>query len=160
MADMKDFSAWAARKAGVDGVPEPADGGQDGGGDGGGDQEQVPPAHECLTSAITEFKEGLEFLEKAKGQVDDPDALQATIDELTETVTELTETADELKPEEGGDDDDEDEDEDEDARQASQGCVCGCRDCECGCDRGGTCVCGHCSYSNSASREAARNACG
>ena len=107
----KEYQDWAARKAG--------DGESDEGGNAGGEgaaaegEEPPPPAHECLSHAAQEITEAIEMLEKAKGQVEDPDEIQADIDALTEQQLKLTEKATELE-EASKEDEGESEDEQED----------------------------------------------
>jgi hypothetical protein len=110
MADIQhDYSNWAARKAGKEAPGE--EGGQPGEGqeDGQGEQEPPPPAHECVSHAAQELTEAIEMLEKAKGQVEEPDALQKVIDELTVQQQDLSEQAKELEEAAAEDEDDEDE---------------------------------------------------
>ena len=119
MADLEhNYGDWAARKAGKSG--QPGQGAQPQGEQQPGESstenqvegEPPPPAHECLANAAQEVTEAIEMLEKAKGQVEEPDDIQAAIDALTEQQQELTEKAKELEEEageveeddEGGDD--------------------------------------------------------
>lgn len=107
MADLEhDYAAWAKRKA------DPADDGDMGmpveqGGD-EGDAEAPAPAPELIRHAAMEITEAVEFLNQAKGQVEDQAAIDDKIASLTATVEELNEEADEL---EGGEEDESDEDE-------------------------------------------------
>lgn len=112
MADLQhDYANWAARKAGKD---EEAYGEQPGGQeDGQGEQEPPPPPQECVRHAAEELGEAIDQLEKAKGQVDDSDAIQKVIDELTVQQQTLTEQAEELEQAASEEEDDEDDDEEE-----------------------------------------------
>ena len=129
MADMQQYGDWAARKAGKTGFG----GGQPQGAQPQGEQpagesssahqtdggEPPPPAHECLASAAQEVTEAIELLEKAKGQVEEPDDIQTAIDALTEQQQELTEKAKELE-EAAGEAEEEDEGEDGDETPESE----------------------------------------
>jgi hypothetical protein len=117
MADMQQYGDWAARKAGKSG--QPGQGAQPQGEQPAGESssehqtegEPPPPAHECCANAAQEITEAIEMLEKAKGQVEDPDDIQAVIDALTEQQQALTETAKELEEEAGETKDEELDDE-------------------------------------------------
>ena len=115
MADMQNYGDWAARKAGKSG--QPGQGAQPQGEQPEGESstenqvegEPPPPAHECVANAAKEVTEAIEMLEKAKGQVEEPDEIQTAIDALTEQEQALTETAKELEEaaDEAEDDDEE-----------------------------------------------------
>ena len=115
MADMQNYGDWAARKAGKSG--QPVQGAQPQGEQQPGESstenqvegEPPPPAHECVAHAAQEITEAIEMLEKAKGQVEDPDEIQTAIDALTEQEQALTETAKELEEVAAESEDDEDE---------------------------------------------------
>ena len=117
MADLEhNYGDWAARKAGKSG--QPGQGAQPQGEQNPGDSstenqvegEPPPPAHECVANAAQEVTEAIEMLEKAKGQVEDADAIQKLIDDLTVAQQEATELAKELEEAAGeAEDDDEDE---------------------------------------------------
>ena len=103
MADLQhDYSTWAARKAGKGTQPEGAQpqGEQPAGESSTENQtdgEPPPPAHECVSQAVEEVTEAIDMLEKAKGQVDEPDDIQTIIDDLTAQQQALTEKAKELQ---------------------------------------------------------------
>lgn len=109
MADVQhDYANWAARKAGTTGAmpgeeQTEADTGEQ------PDGEPPPPAHECVAHAAQELTEAIEMLEKAKGQVEDADAIQGFIDDLTVQQQDLTEQAKELEEAAGEDEDDDDD---------------------------------------------------
>jgi hypothetical protein len=115
MADMQNYGDWAARKAGKSG--QPGQGAQPQGEQPDGESstenqvegEPPPPAHECVANAAKEVTEAIEMLEKAKGQVEEPDEIQTAIDALTEQEQALTETAKELEEAAAESEDDEDE---------------------------------------------------
>jgi hypothetical protein len=119
MADLQhDYGDWAARKAGKSGKPgqgaQPQGGEQQPGENDTGENqvegEAPPPAHECVSHAAQEVTEAIEMLEKAKGQVEDADAVQKLIDDLTVAQQEATELAKELEEAAGeAEEDDEDE---------------------------------------------------
>ena len=118
MADLQNYGDWAARKAGKSGLPgqgaQPQD--EQPAGESSSEHqtegEAPPPAHECCANAAQEVTEAIEMLEKAKGQVEDPDDIQVVIDALTEQQQTLTEKAKELE-EEAGEAEEETEDDDE-----------------------------------------------
>ena len=115
MVDVQhDYAKWAARKAGKDAPGAGGDGGGPQPGEQDGEQpegEPVPPAHECVSHAAQELGEAIDNLEKAKGQVEEPDAIQKAIDELTVQQQDLTEQAKKLEEAAAEDEDEEDEDE-------------------------------------------------
>ena len=107
MAELQhQYKDWADRKAGRG---DDQDGGEPGAEGADGQQpegEPPPPAHECLANAAQEITEAIEMLEKAKGQVEEPDDIQTAIDALTEQQQALTEQAKELEEEAGDAEDD------------------------------------------------------
>ena len=117
MADLQhDYSTWAARKAGKGTQPEGAQpqGDMPAGESSSEHQtegEPPPPPQECVSQAAQEVTEAIDMLEKAKGQVEEPDDIQAAIDALTEQQQALTEKAKELEEAavEGEDDEDDGE---------------------------------------------------
>ena len=117
MADIQhDYSTWAARKAGKGTQPEGAQpqGDMPAGESSSEHQtegEPPPPPAECVSQAAQEVTEAIDMLEKAKGQVEEPDDIQAAIDALTEQQQKLTEKAKELEESAAEEEDDDDGDE-------------------------------------------------
>jgi hypothetical protein len=115
MADLQhDYSTWAARKAGKGTQPEGAQPqGDMPAGESSSEQqtegEPPPPPQECVSQAAQEVTEAIDMLEKAKGQVEEPDDIQAAIDALTEQQQALTEKAKELEESAAEEEDDEDD---------------------------------------------------
>jgi len=87
MADIEhNYGDWAARKAGKSGqgaFPQEKQPEGESSTENQIESEPPPPAHECLANAAQEVTEAIEMLEKAKGQVEEPDDLQTAIDALT-----------------------------------------------------------------------------
>jgi hypothetical protein len=114
MAELQhEYQDWAARKAGQGATPDGAMPAGDSSSEHQTDAgEPPPPAPECVSHAAEEVTEAIDMLEKAKGQVEEPDDIQAVIDALTEQQQALTEKAKELE-EAAAENADEDEDDDE-----------------------------------------------
>jgi len=114
MAELQhEYQDWASRKAGksIQGAqPQAEQDETESSSEHQTDAEPAPPAHECLSHAAQEITEAIEMLEKAKGQVEDPDEVQAAIDALTEQEQTLTAKAKELADATGDEDEDESED--------------------------------------------------
>lgn len=109
MAEIQQqYQDWASRKAGQGAAPE----GEMPAGESTEEiatDEELPPPAECIRHAAMELGEACDYLEKAKGQVEDPDAIDEMIEDLKKKAEELNAKADEI---DGGEAEEKGEEED------------------------------------------------